>query len=92
MSMITVASLTCGGCENEFPISTMSKPKSVTCPFCSRNMAEDMINEFFNAIQYVAEVNGNFIKYHDEYDNNLFSLSVKQKEVKLQIDDIQQER
>lgn len=90
MALITTAQLVCYQCENKFPINLNFKPKEVTCPFCQRSMASDMIEDLFTAAGTVSDLNYHFIKYHQERDESLFSLEISSQELNLPVDNIRQ--
>lgn len=91
MSLISVASLSCGNCGNEFPLNASSQPESITCPYCQTKMSDDMIGQVYDALLTVGDVNYHFIKYQQERDEALFQLNVKSQEVKLAGDSTRQE-
>lgn len=86
MSKITVAHLTCGQCNNDFPLNLNVKPESITCPFCQSDVEDNMIEDIYRAALSVWDLNYHFRKYHSERNENLFELSVKEKEVSLPVD------
>lgn len=53
----TIASLKCVQCENSFPFNLNEKPSHITCPFCQTEVANDMIEQIYDAANTVGEVN-----------------------------------
>lgn len=84
MSKITVANLTCIQCGNSFPLNSNSKPTSITCPFCQTDVSSKMIEQIYNAIGTVADVNFQFRS--NSIEDPVFELSVSEQEVKLATD------
>lgn len=87
MSVMTIATLTCGQCGHDFPLNLWNEVSEIKCPYCNQEVEKDMINKIRSAWGTVADLNRDFLKYSSERDESLFRLNVNAVEVHLPLDD-----
>ncbi|POZ56205.1 hypothetical protein LYSIN_00988 [Lysinibacillus sphaericus] len=77
--MATRADITCKNCENTFQVfwNDFSKQLPLGCPYCDRTIDETMTEMIKNALGTAWEVNYHFRKYHEERDEALFTVDIK---------------
>lgn len=87
MAQVTTAHVKCGKCSHEFLIDTAHELTEIRCPYCQTKMADDMVEKVLHAWGYVSDLNADFVKYHIDREEPLFSVQIESDEVPMPSDE-----
>jgi hypothetical protein len=81
----TQAKIHCFNCDSVYYVywSGINRETVISCPHCDAEITEQMWQRIVDAMGTVHDVNYHFQKYHDEYGEDLFEVSIENVHVPL---------
>ena len=77
----SVVRIHCFTCNKEYLLNSedISTNDIHNCPHCNAKIDKQMWDMIIHAMNTINDVNGHFKKYHNERQENLFSISIENK-------------